>query len=120
MELGCQPLQLAVDFIQGVQQVPELRRLFGAGLLTQAELPGILGSGQAAQGSAMFQLGFFRFIQSDFQPYFFSFSTQNNSSILSDFRCGRGYSGGLPWGWILPRGGGGEIRCSLFHKTGRF
>lgn len=53
----------------------------------------------------MFQLGFFRFIQSDFQPYFFSFSTQNNSSILSDFRCGRGYSGGLPWGWILPRGG---------------
>ena len=79
---GRYPLQLGVDFIQGVQQLPELRRLFGAGLPAQAELPEVLGFGQAAQSGFMFQFGFLRVIQPDLQPYFFIVGTQTDPSIL--------------------------------------
>lgn len=59
----------------------------------------------------MFQLGLFFDRQPDFQPYFFVVGTQSNSSILSNFRCGRGYSGVSPGNGFCPVGG--EIRCSL-------
>ena len=72
--------------------------------------------GQAAQGGVMLQLGLFFDRQSDFQPYFFVVGTQNNSSILSDFRRGRGYSGVSPGNGFCTLGG--EIRCSLSPWTG--
>ena len=43
--------------------------------------------------------------QSDFQPYCFAVGTQNNSSILSNFRRGRGYSGVSPGNGFCPVGG---------------
>ena len=64
----------------------------------------------------MFQLGLFFDRQPDFQPYFFVVGTQSNSSILSNFRCGRGYSGVSPGNGFCPVGG--EIRCSLSLWTG--
>ena len=54
--------------------------------------------------------------QPDFQPYFFVVGTQSNSSILSNFRRGRGYSGVSPGNGFCPVGG--EIRCSLSLWTG--
>lgn len=63
-----------------------------------------------------FQLGLFFFGQCDFQTDFFIVRTQIDSSILSNFRCGRGYSGVSPGNGFWPVGG--EVRCSLFLWTG--
>ena len=100
-----------MQFINGVQKLPELRRLLWPGLFAQADLPKVFGLGQAAQGGVMFQFGFFFVGQSDFHPYFFIVSTQIDSSVLLDFRRGRGYSGVSLGNGFCPLGG--EIRCSL-------